>query len=352
MSTIARSPRPPFVRDADGGAHAERFLLSAVATVLLIRAFLAATGYPQLGRGGLHIAHMLWGGLAMGVALLAALLSLNRQAKPFAAVVGGIGFGFFIDELGKFITRDYDYFYQPAIALIYIVFVTFFLILRLVFNRSPLSDDDRLAHALTIMKDMAIEDLDVNEKAQAAALLDRCDPKDPRVALLRSFLDRLAVVPAPAPNAYQRARQWLVARAEHLITRPLFPSVVTGVFVAQALAGVVWAFGTARVLWTLYREPFAQRHLDVGFMEWATIASTLLSAMLVWYGAACLLRSRARAYVAYRRALMIAVLLTQFFVFYDSQLLGLVGLSVNLVQLAAVRYLLARELEPGVARAG
>ena len=106
------------------------------------------------------------------------------------------------------------------------------------------------------------------------------------------------------------------------------------------------------MLWSLYREPIAQRHLGVGFMEWATIASTLLSALLVWYGAACLLRSRARAYVAYRRALLVAVFLTQFFVFYDSQLLGLVGLSVNLVQLAAVRYLLSRELEPGVVRAG
>jgi hypothetical protein len=352
MNTHARRPRPTFVRDADGGAHAERFLVSAVATVLLIRAFLAATGYPQLGGGRLHIAHMLWGGLAMGVALLAALLSLNRQAKPFAAVAGGIGFGFFIDELGKFVTRDYDYFYQPAVALIYIVFVCFFLSLRLVFNRSPLSDDERLANALTIMKDMAIEDLDENEKAQATALLDRCDPKDPRVALLRGFLDRLAVVAAPAPNAYQRARLWIIARADRLITRPLFPSMVTGVFIAQAIAGVIWAVGTARVLWTLYREPMAQRHLDVGFMEWATIASTLLSALLVWYGAACLLRSRARAYVAYRRALLVAVFLTQFFVFYDSQLLGLVGLSVNLVQLGAVRYLLSRELEPGVVRAG
>jgi hypothetical protein len=199
MSTHARRPRPTFVRDADGGGHAERFLLSAVATVLLIRAFLAATGYPQLGAGRLHIAHMLWGGLAMGVALLAALLSLNRQAKPFAAVVGGIGFGFFIDELGKFITRDYDYFYQPAVALIYIVFVAFFLILRWC-SASPLSDDD--GQRADLAKDMAIQDSDVT---RGVAL--RCWTADPgtRGSRCRAFS---IVSPwcRPDAHAYQRAR--------------------------------------------------------------------------------------------------------------------------------------------------
>lgn len=42
--------------------------------------------------------------------------------QRLCALIGGIGFGLFIDELGKFITRDNNYFFQPTIGLIYAVF--------------------------------------------------------------------------------------------------------------------------------------------------------------------------------------------------------------------------------------
>src|SRR5881409_888972 len=47
------------VRAADADLL-DTFLVSAIATVVVIRIFLEATGYPQLGGGGLHIAHVLW----------------------------------------------------------------------------------------------------------------------------------------------------------------------------------------------------------------------------------------------------------------------------------------------------
>ena len=62
--------RRGLVRNSAAGELLELFLVAAVASVLAIRAFLAATGYPQLGGDGLHIAHMLWGGGLMLVALL------------------------------------------------------------------------------------------------------------------------------------------------------------------------------------------------------------------------------------------------------------------------------------------
>ena len=45
---------------------AERYLrlmlLAFAASVILTRLFLSLTGYPQVGNGTLHIAHLLWGG--------------------------------------------------------------------------------------------------------------------------------------------------------------------------------------------------------------------------------------------------------------------------------------------------
>ena len=48
--------------------------------------------------------------LAIGILLI----FLGRGARRPAALIGGVGFGFFIDELGKFITEDNDYFFKPA----------------------------------------------------------------------------------------------------------------------------------------------------------------------------------------------------------------------------------------------
>ena len=53
----------------------------------------------------------------MAVAVIFAISFLAPNNRTFIAFIGGCGFGWFIDELGKFITRDVNYFFQPTIAL-------------------------------------------------------------------------------------------------------------------------------------------------------------------------------------------------------------------------------------------
>jgi hypothetical protein len=84
----------------------DTMLVCAVATILIVRTQLWLTNYPQLGGRGLHIAHLLWGGLLMLVALVILLGFVSPSARQVAAVVGGVGLGLFTDELGKFVTAD------------------------------------------------------------------------------------------------------------------------------------------------------------------------------------------------------------------------------------------------------
>jgi hypothetical protein len=333
---------PLVVRDHEAGPNAERFFVAAVATLLVIRAFLAATGYPQIGGRHIHIAHMLWGGLVLAAALLLSLVSIGRRTRPTAAYLGGIGFGIFIDELGKFITRDSDYFYRPAIAIIYLVFVALFLALRAVLARRALTQDECLANAITLMKDMAMEDLDPDEKAEAAALLDRCDQSDPRVIVARGFLERLTTVPAPPPGLVERLRRRIAPSVGRLLAWPRFSNVLAAILLAQSLGGLAWALYSARGLDLLGRA-HAQTHLDVGFASWGEIFSSLASGALLVGGMVRLLRSRGAAYRLFRRSVRVTVFVTQFFVFYHAQLAGVVWLALNVIALAVLDYLIARE---------
>ena len=106
-----------------------------IASVVVTRWWLQFTGYPQIGGGELHIAHMLWGGLLLVLSGLVALLVRGPWVRELAAVGIGAGTGLFVDEIGKFITRTNDYFYPAAAPLIYGVVLAFVLIFVLVRRR-------------------------------------------------------------------------------------------------------------------------------------------------------------------------------------------------------------------------
>jgi hypothetical protein len=126
--------RRPRIRDG-----AERSLLlvivSFIVAVVGTRWFLQATGYPQVGGGELHVAHMLWGGLALVVAALLLLVVSASWVPHIAAILTGAGTGLFIDEVGKFITASNDYFYPLAAPLIYGLLLAFALLFLLVRHR-------------------------------------------------------------------------------------------------------------------------------------------------------------------------------------------------------------------------
>ena len=95
-------------------------LLAFAFSVSATRLFLELTGYPQLGGGNLHIAHVLWGGLFLFIATLIPIIFINEWSASLSALLAGLGVGLFIDEVGKFITSNNDYFFPSAAPIVYV----------------------------------------------------------------------------------------------------------------------------------------------------------------------------------------------------------------------------------------
>ncbi|MCW3034045.1 MAG: hypothetical protein JWM60_2390 [Solirubrobacterales bacterium] len=328
-------------RDADFGSLLETLLVSACATVLVIRTQLWATNYPQLGGGGIHIAHLLYGGLFMVIAIGLLLILLNRSIRRPAAVLGGVGFGFFIDELGKFITSDNNYFFKPAAALIYLVFVAMYLTIRALERRRGLTQLELLANALDLTAEAARHDLDVREKRRALAMLDQVDPANPMLAPVRTMLVSLNAI-EPGPPAWP-SRAALRCRDAYLdfAEQPRFNPLVT---VVIAVWAVVSMFLTFELVLSIGLHLGGAAHgavsddLDqLSVLNWASLASSTTSGVLVVVG---LVRLRAGerldAYRWFERALLVSIFVTRTFSFVESQFGAVFGLSIDLLLLISV----------------
>jgi len=341
------TPPPPLPRHAhparnvEASTLLERFFVSAVVAVLLIRGWLSLTGYPQIGGHGLHIAHMLFGGIGMLIALLASLTFLGRRTRSFAAIVGGAGFGAFIDELGKFITSDNNYFYQPTVALIYVVFVLLFIAGDRLATDAHVTPDERLTQALDIVTSASIEGYREREREQASQLLAESDPENPLVPALEHALAKIAATPEPDENVAEREAQRMARSYAWLVGQRWFLMLVL------VIAGIATLSNLRALIVTSLANP-EDRHLRIYIDSTTGLLSiaTLIAAVLLIIG---LLHLRDRLLIAFqwfRRSVLVSLLVAQPLAFYEQQWTALVGLALNLVLLSALGFGIASESAP------
>ncbi|MBL8145736.1 MAG: hypothetical protein JNL34_05055 [Anaerolineae bacterium] len=216
------------VERIESGRYVFLLAVSFALAVIATRGFLELTGYPQLGSTTLHIAHLLWGGLALIIALLAVLIFANRWVMLTGAVLGGFGVGLFIDEVGKFITVDNDYFFPWAAPIIYAVLLVLVLVVLLANRNRPRTPRADLYHALEAMTELIDDDLEASERARIEEMLERvlAHTDDPLCRQLAEAL--LGVVQNPAvhpkadrPGLDQRIRAAWLAFERRRLPRPV-----------------------------------------------------------------------------------------------------------------------------------
>ncbi|MEU7760719.1 MULTISPECIES: hypothetical protein [Micromonospora] len=316
-------------RALGAASYLQAFVLSGVVTVLVVRAYLQATGYPQIGGGGLHIAHVLWGGLLLAVGLGVTLVYLGDGARTAGAVVGGIGFGLFIDEVGKFVTTGTDYFYAPAAAIIYVAFALLVLLTQAVrgrTGRSRLTPAERTANALDVVLSGLPGGLTDRRRVAVLRLVQGTGPATE--AAVAQLLDAVPRREPPPVRIWQRAadgvrriaawaagRRWLVwPVVVYLVLEPM------AVVLAVVLDGVTGELD--------------QEH-EWGAVLGVTVAA-LVTAVLSLRAAWLMRRDRTEAFRFFKLALLVDLLFGQVFNFTVNQFGAVSAVALDLALLGVV----------------
>lgn len=311
-------------------------LIAFTATVIVTRIFLQLTGFPQIGDDVLHIAHALWGGLLLIIAAYLPLIYANRWALQTSAVVGGIGTGLFIDEIGKFITQTNDYFFPPALPLIYglvLLIVQLFLYIR-----RPPNEDAQTAiyYALEELRKVVEGDLDEAAVVQLKSLLAtaRLADRAKVVSLANALSDYLEEVgdqlSTTKPNNWKRATLWMEAvgqslgRRKHraIITIALFGWVV---LVAGYIIVIVQGGANLAPQVLEWRDPL--------LVIQAIVGSSMVVASYLW-----LTRKEGLGLKFGVSGFLVSLVALQLLYFYISQFSAL---TATLLQLAILQVLFA-----------
>lgn len=310
----------------------EYFFISSVVSILVIRFSLKLANYPQLGGKTLHIAHMLWGGLLLLIAFLAVSLLISNRVKFVSAIIGGVGFGMFIDEVGKFVTRDNDYFFQPTFAIVYVVFVLIYIFYKVLETVRPFSKTEYLANSIELLKDILLNELDMDERRRALHYLKKSDERNLLTPILIRVFNEVKHLQKPRPNIITRTHDWLRIWYFGFVHHRLFRISVSMFFVVKAVS-------------SLFLIPNLI-HLDLASVSISSsieLTALTLSGLFTLIGVFNLYRSKIKAYHFFRYATLSSLLLGRVFDFYRDPLQAMIGVGFDLLILVTLQYLMLFE---------
>lgn len=240
-----------------------------------------------------------------------------------------MGFGLFVDEVGKFVTAANDYFYEPTAALVYVTVVALVLLAEWLQRRVPRHPVEDLAAAADHAVAGLVGGFTPHARAEALEAVRRAEERAGDVLAasgqVRALLGAVDDDPHELPNLVDRVGAAVVRLTHRLAGERWSPWVTVGVLLASVVGSVVrgvlaWVQGA-----------------DV---PWWVVAGLLVSAtsagVLALLGLAVVGQDRLRGYRRFRRAVLVSLLVTQVFVFRLEEWSAVLGLVVDLLVLGLV----------------
>jgi len=223
------------VKRRDASNYLLDFLIWAIFSLFGVRLFLVIFNNPVIGRGNWHIAHVLWGGLFMLIGIIILMVFYGKSSIRIASIFSGIGWGLFIDEIGKYLTKDNNYWFRPAVAFIYISFVLLFFLYRIL-EKNAIPSRALLWHELLEdSQELFNNDLEEKEKRELLQKIKKINKLSPSVEEKRVLIDlKILINSTPAiKDKYKFSLSKLIADSLKLTYSRLFKKklVFYGLFI-------------------------------------------------------------------------------------------------------------------------
>lgn len=338
MSTV-------FIKRSSSADNLLRFLLASTFSVTVTRLYLHLMNYPQITRGDLHIAHSVFGGIFLTASVLLLLTFHGRKIRQFSAILAGLGFGQFIDEIGKFITKDSNYFYQPVPVIIYISLISLFFLYRALDRYTPHDDKERAFDIIEGLEDLADNQFFLHQREKIRKLIKNILSNNEAayhwIALgAQEMLSHIPVKKKPQRSFFVLRLQTSWYALDQFLSerKPVFYMLVCIFIVYVGFS--FWTMST--FLYRVMINTFDPIRLGIeSRADWyiyvAELVSSLASSLLMCRGLWELaVRQRQRALILFKNGLAINILITHIFAFYIEQFSAIVSLVAMLVLFALV----------------
>lgn len=321
-------------------------MISALLTILVTRLWLKLGIYNQIVFGVWHIAHVLWGGLFLLIGLFLSLVFYGKRTLFWSSIFGGIGWGLFIDEIGKYLTRDNNYWFRPAIIFIYISFVLLFLIYRKLEQKKSTDTKAKWYQLFEDMEEITNSDLEKKEKREILKEIKelKMSVESPKT---REILLRLeTLVNGIKPKNDKRELDWekLIAAGVNTTYNRLFKKRL--VFLGL-MAYYIWflfdkMWDTMMILLNPNKMMMIQRYysnydffskadvymISIKFVLDVMVAVFYLSGLMLWVN-----KKSLRGITLFQWGLLINIFFASVFKFYFEQFSGVFSLVLSLLLL-------------------
>lgn len=296
--TYAEPTPNPFLMVSDRSSQLMvMVLVSCALTVALTRLFLVLTGYPQIGNSTFHLAHALWGGLALFLAGILAVVVHNRGAAVIIALLTGVGFGLFVDEVGKFITQKNDYFFPLAAPIVYACLLLILLLTELARRHQLRSPRAHLLAAISLSQTIADGTATKTEitamenhirQARTGSLDDASAGLLNGIETSMALADQVEEPFAFAGRALRRIRRavatWLPAnRARRLVRIAMALFCVLGLVQLLLLVGAAFSPQGLRQALSVRDQPVGDLGKIVFLITWGLNALVAVLAGITWW---------------------------------------------------------------------